>query len=82
MVSDPEPRVRLEVAQRLAPDMLARMRDDPDWRVRYEVAEPDRVGDIGELADDEDELVRETARAPASAKTERLKGRPHEQYRS
>ena len=45
MAGDPDAAVRLEVAQRLAPDLLPRLRHDPDWRVRYEVASRIPVGE-------------------------------------
>ncbi|MDU6375442.1 MAG: hypothetical protein E6575_15365 [Bradyrhizobium sp.] len=62
MISDPDARVRLEIAERLAPDLLTAMRKDSDWRVRHEVASRIALSELHELAKDEDPLVREMAR--------------------
>jgi hypothetical protein len=59
MAADPDAAVRLEVAQRLSPDLLPRLSHDPDWRVRYEVASRIPLSKVAELADDDDLLVRE-----------------------
>jgi hypothetical protein len=64
------------VAQRLAPDLLTRLRSDDDWRVRYEVASRIPVEAIGELADDSDEFVRDMARSRAVGGPELLKEIP------
>jgi hypothetical protein len=72
MANDRDAGVRLEVAQRLAPDLLARLRDDPDWRVRYEVASRIAVGEIAELAFDSDGFVQDMARSRAVGRQERL----------
>ena len=56
--------MRLEVAQRLPPDLLSRLRDDPDWRVRYEVASRIAASpSVGDLDDDSDSFVRDMARS-------------------
>jgi hypothetical protein len=55
--------VRLEIVQRLAPELLSRLRYDPDWRVRYEVASRIAVGEIAELIEDGDGFVQEMARS-------------------
>ena len=84
MAGDPEPRVRLEIAQRLASDKLWRdaarsglARFATKWRAAS------RSDELGELVDDDDELVRETAPA-RMRRAARSEGRRdhYEQYRS
>jgi hypothetical protein len=60
-MADPDPVVRLEVAQRLPDALLFMLRDDADWRVRYEVASRIAVEQVGAFANDPDPLVREAA---------------------
>jgi len=61
--SDPDAAVRLEVAQRLRPELLPELRHDPDWRVRYEVASRIAVDQLPGLDEDRDSFVRDMARS-------------------
>jgi hypothetical protein len=72
MASDTDALVRLEIAQRLAPDLLSRLRYDPDWRVRYEVASRIGVGELADLTEDSDSFVQDMARSRSAGRTERL----------
>ena len=76
MASDADGLVRLEIAQRLAPHLLSRLRYDPDWRVRYEVASRVSVGEIADLVDDSDGFVQEMARARLTGRHERSRDVP------
>ncbi len=71
MASDEDAAVRLEVAQRLPPDLVSRLRYDPDWRVRYAVASRIAVGEIGELTEDSDGFVQDMARSRTVGRWER-----------
>ena len=64
---DPDPLVRVVVAERLPAPRLGAMLQDEDLRVRFTIAERAPLELAAALADDPDELVREAARARLAA---------------
>jgi hypothetical protein len=63
MVGDPEPMVRLEVAERLPPAQLHLLARDPDMRVRFTVAERIDIDSLEMFRDDPESVVRELVAA-------------------
>jgi hypothetical protein len=68
---DPEPLVRLVVAERLPEERLEAMREDEDLRVRFTVAERAPMALLPALLNDKDELVRAAAQARLSSSESR-----------
>ena len=62
MIDDPDPLVRIEVAERLPAQSLALMAGDGDFRVRFVCAERVPCERLTLFLDDEDEVVRDIAR--------------------
>ena len=67
MAGDHEIGVRLEVAQRLAPEQLVALRDDAGWQVRHAVAQRISRAQLEPLLNDADDTVRQAAEARRQA---------------
>jgi hypothetical protein len=63
MRDDPEPEVRIKVAERIRPAEANGLLRDPDWRVRLRLAERLPLDQLGPMVDDTDPDVRALARA-------------------
>jgi hypothetical protein len=68
MMFDPDPLVRVAVAERLEPAQLSVLANDEDLRVRYAVADRGDIAALARLSQDADPEVR--ARAQARNKQE------------
>jgi hypothetical protein len=66
MREDPEPEVRLKVAERIRCEEANGLLRDSDWRVRLRLAERLPLVMLGDLAEDPDPDVRAAAQARQS----------------